>query len=61
MRILFIKKCYVGGRLHEAGETAEVDNPDLYEGVAKTLGKPEVAEEKPAPKPIKPIKKGVKK
>jgi hypothetical protein len=65
MKILFMKKCFVGGRLYESGDIADVDDKtaELCAEIVKVIGKPEPVEEKvekPAPKPIKPIKKAKK-
>jgi len=65
MKVLFLKKCFVGGRLYEAGDIAEVDEKtaELCAEITKVIGKPEPVEEKvekPVSKPIKPIKKAKK-
>ena len=63
MKVLFLKKCYVGGMLHEAADIAEIDDKtaEICADIIKVIGKPvEEKVEKPAPKPIKPIKKAKK-
>lgn len=66
MRILFMKKSFVGGKLYDAGQVADVDakTAELYAPVAKALDKPVEAkvEEKKVEKPVsKPISKPIKK
>ena len=66
MKIMFIKKCYVKGRLWDAGEIVEVDNAADFEGVARILDEPKVEAEpkvEPKAKPVikTPLKKGLKK
>ena len=65
MKVMFMKKCYVGGLLHEAGDIADIDDKtaEICAEITKVIGKPEPEEkkaEKPVSKPIKPIKKAKK-
>ena len=66
MRILFLKKSFVGGKLYDEGAVLDVDEKtaELYAPVAKAIDKPVEAkvEEKKVEKPVsKPISKPIKK